>query len=46
VVGTSVSTANGSALSAYEAASSGKTGSALDTLVRQILALKPGTVSP
>jgi hypothetical protein len=46
VVGTSVSTANGSALAAYEAASSGKTGSALDTLVRQILALKPGTVSP
>lgn len=46
VVGTSVSTANGSALAAYEAASSGKTGSALDALVRQILALKPGAVGP
>jgi hypothetical protein len=46
VVGTSVSTANGSALAAYEAASSGKTGSALDTLIRQLLALKPGAVGP
>ena len=46
VVGTSVSTANGSALAAYEAASSGKTGSALDALIRQLLALKPGAVGP